>query len=136
MNNYFSPSTNNDQQTTFSYDTDYNRGCFSSSFDRLTLKDPRMGTYSNFNMMQAAAAASVVSTSHPEQHQLPNDYLLPTSNGTSSWKQVEPMSSSMNDMMPPSTMPHQLSSFSMAVTNPMIYYAHSWMRPGMRKMIY
>ena len=129
-------------------------------------KDPLMNSYSNFTMMQAAAAATISSSNshhhphslhphhqqqqqqhlqppmHLQQHPSANDYLLPPSNGTSSWKQGEPMSSSSlagtsgNDMisapsMPPPAHPHhQLSSFSMAVTNPMLYYAHSWMRPG------
>jgi hypothetical protein len=157
---------NNDinNSTSFSYDTDYNRGGFSSTFDRLAFstptnnKDQLMNTYSNFTMMQAAAAASISSSTshhhhhqqqqqqqqqqiHLQQHPSTNDYLLPPSNGTSSWKQPEPISSSSitatpgNDMITSATMPpphphHQLSSFSMAVTNPMFYYAHPWMRPG------
>jgi hypothetical protein len=168
-NNNTGSSTNGDQQTTnndvnnstsFPYDTDYNRGGFSSTFDRLafsspgTNKDPLMNTYSNFTMMQAAAAASISSSAshhhhhqqqqqqqiHLQQHPSANDYLLPPSNGTSSWKQPEPISSSSitpgNDMISSGTMPpphHQLSSFSMAVTNPMLYYAHPWMRPGREK---
>ncbi|CAF1447991.1 unnamed protein product [Adineta steineri] len=171
-NNNTGSSSNGDQQTTnndvnnataFPYETDYNRGGFSSTFDRLTFptpttnKDPLMNSYSNFTMMQAAAAASISSSNshhlhhhhhqqqqqqiHLQQHQSANDYLLPPSNGTSSWKQPEPISSSSitatpgNDMLSASTMPppphphHQLSSFSMAVTNPMLYYAHPWMRP-------
>jgi hypothetical protein len=44
--------------------------------------------------------------SHHEQYQSANDYLLP-----------------VNNMMPSST-------FSMSVTNPMLYYTHPWMRPG------
>ncbi|CAF1040299.1 unnamed protein product [Rotaria sp. Silwood1] len=172
-NNNTGSSSNVDQQTTnndvnnstsFLYDTDYNRGGFSSTFDRIafpnpsTNKDQLMNTYSNFTMMQAAAAASISSSTshhhhhmqqqqqqqqqlHLQQHQSTNDYLLPPSNGTSSWKQSEPISSSSittpgNDMIPPTAMPpphphphHQLSSFSMAVTNPMLYYAHPWMRP-------
>jgi hypothetical protein len=50
-------------------------------------------------------------TSHLEQYQSTNDYFLPTSNGTS-------------------------STLSMSVTNPMFYYAHSWMRPGTEKKIH
>ena len=162
-------TTNNDvnNTTTFSYDTDYNRGGFSSTFDRLTFppstastatanKDQLMNSYSNFTMMQAAAAASISSSAshhhhqqqqqhhqqiHLQQHPTANDYLLPSTNGTSSWKQPEPISSSsitgtqVNDMISTATMPthhphHQLSSFSMAVANPMLYYAHPWMRPG------
>jgi len=159
-------STTNDinNATSFSYDTDYNRTGFGSSFDRLTFasptanKDPLMNSYSNFTMMQAAAAASMSSSAshhhhhhqqpqqqiHLQQHPSANDYLLPPpppSNGTTSWKQPEPISSSSlasaqgNDMissagMPPHHPHHQLSSFSMAVTNPMLYYAHPWMRPG------
>jgi len=107
MNSYFNlSSTNNlnDQQ----YDTDYTRSNF-----RLTNKDSTfMNTYSNFNMMQ-----TVLSTSHHhhpqihfEQQSTTNDYLLPTSNGTS-------------------------STFSMSVTNPMLYYTHPWMRPGIQKLI-
>jgi hypothetical protein len=118
-----------------------------------------MNSYSNFTMMQAAAAASMSSSAshhhhhqqqqqqqqiHLQQHQSTNDYLLPPSNGTSSWKQPEPISSSSitatpgADMIPPGTMPshhphHQLASFSMAVTNPMLYYTHPWMRPGIEK---
>jgi hypothetical protein len=177
-NNNTGSSSNADQQTTnndvnnstsFPYDTDYNRGGFSSTFDRLTFhtptanKDPLMNSYSNFTMMQAAAAASISSSAshhhhqqqqhqqqmHLQQHQSANDYLLQPSNGTSSWKQPEPISSSSitatpgNDMIQTATMPpphphphHQLSSFSMAVTNPMLYYAHPWMRPGIEKIIY
>lgn len=169
-NNNNGSSSNGDQQTnnnnndvnnstSFPYDTDYNRGGFSSTFDRLTFpnpttnKDPLMNSYSNFTMMQAAAAASISSSTshhhhqqqqqqqqiHLQQHQSANDYLLP--NGTSSWKQPEPISSSSitavpgNDMisaaqMPPHHPHHQLTSFSMAVTNPMLYYTHPWMRPG------
>ena len=175
-------SSNGDQQTSnndvnnpasFAYDTDYNRGGFSSTFDRLAFsspaatKDPLMNSYSNFTMMQAAAAASISSSAshhhhhhhhqqqqqqqpsqaqppqqiHLQQHPSANEYLLPPSNGTPSWKQPEPISSSSltatpgNDMISSATMPqphphHQLSSFSMAVTNPMLYYAHPWMRPG------
>lgn len=82
---------------------------------------------------------------HLQQHSSANDYLLATSNGTSPWKQNEPIASSSigpapgNDMISSATMPaashphHQLSSFSMAVTNPMLYYAHPWMRPGKTK---
>jgi hypothetical protein len=170
-NNNTGSSSNGDQQTTnndvnnstsFPYDTDYNRGGFASTFDRLsfgtpgTNKDPLMNTYSNFTMMQAAAAASISSSNshhhhhphhqqqqqiHLQQHPSTNDYLLPPSNGTSSWKQSEPISSTSisatpgNDMISAATMPpphphHQLSSFSMAVANPMLYYAHPWMRQG------
>ena len=79
---------------------------------------------------------------HLQQHSSTNDYLLTTSNGVSPWKQAEPIASSSlastngNDMMSSGSMQapphshHQLSSFSMAVTNPMLYYAHPWMRPG------
>ena len=175
-NNNAGSSTNGDQQTgnndinnatPFSYDTDYNRGGFPSTFDRLTFptptnnKDPLMNPYSNFTMMQAAAAASITSSTshhhhqqqqqqqqqiHLQQHPSANDYLLPPSNGTASWKQTEPISSSSitatqgNDMISSATMPpphphphHQLSSFSMAVASPMLYYAHPWMRPGKEK---
>lgn len=171
-NNNTGTTPNGDQQSTandinnataFTYDADYNRAGFGSSFDRLAFpsptanKDPLMNSYSNFTMMQAAAAASISSSTshhhhqqpqqqiHLQQHPSANDYLLPPpSNGTASWKQPEPISSSSltgaqgNDMisaagMPPPHPHHQLSSFSMAVTNPMLYYAHPWMRPGMRK---
>ena len=182
-----SVSSNGDQQTSnndvnnptsFAYDTDYNRGGFSSTFDRLAFssptatKDPLMNSYSNFTMMHAAAAASISSSTshhhhhhhqqqqqqqqqqsslaqppqqiHLQQHPSANDYLLPPSNGASSWKQPEPISSSSltasagNEMLSSAAMPpphphHQLSSFSMAVTNPMLYYAHPWMRPGKRQ---
>ena len=108
-----------------------------------------MNTYSNFTMMQTAAAATISSSTshhhhhqqqqqqlHLQQHPSANDYLLPPSNGTSSWKVQEPISSSSltatpgNDMLASATMPtahHQLSSFPM---NPMLYYTHPWMRPG------
>ncbi|CAM4863715.1 unnamed protein product [Rotaria socialis] len=158
-------TTNNDvnNSTSFLYDNDYNRGGFSSPFDRITFpnptahKDQLMNSYSNFTMMQAAAASISSSASHHhhlqqqqqqqqqqihlQQHQSTNDYLLPPPNGTTSWKQSEPISSSSitatpgNDMMPPTAIPtshphhHQLSNFPMAVTNPMLYYAHPWMRP-------
>ena len=123
-NNNSGSSSNGDQQTTnndvnngtsFPYDTDYNRGGFSTSFDRLAFpspsnnKDQLMNSYSNFTMMQAAAAASMSSSTshhhhqqhqqqqiHLQQHPSANDYLLPppSTNGTSSWKQPEPISSS------------------------------------------
>ncbi|CAF1683590.1 unnamed protein product, partial [Adineta ricciae] len=106
MNPYFNlPSTNlsNDQQ----YETDYSRGTY-----RFATKDP---SYSNLHMMQAG-----LSTSHPQssiqfdQHQpANNDYLFPTSS---------PNLYSVNQMIPTST-------FSMSVTNPMLYYSHPLMRP-------
>ena len=127
------PSANNDLQTAFAYENDYNRANFPSSFDRLATRDSFMGNYSNFNMMQAAAAAAASSTStvqphavQPMDHSQPtNDYRSATTHGSSSWKPAEPISSSMNDLMP-----HQLPNFSMAATNSMLYYAHPWMRPG------
>ncbi|CAF1030690.1 unnamed protein product [Adineta steineri] len=117
MNSYFNlsltNSTTNDQQ----YETDYTRGNF-----RLTNRDSNLAnTYSNYNNMMQTG----ISTSHYyDQHHTTNDYLLPTSNGNSSWKQIEPIpsSSSVNHMIPSST-------FSMSVTNPMLYYTHPWMRP-------
>ena len=115
MNSYFSLSSTtnpNDHQ----YETDYTRGNF-----RLTNKDSTlMNTYSNFNMMQTGLSTSHHQQIHFEQHQTTNDYLLPTSNGTSSWKPIEPIPS---------------STFSMSVTNPMLYYTHPWMRPGIHKLI-
>jgi capsule polysaccharide modification protein KpsS len=49
-------------------------------------------------------------STHLEQYHSTNEYFLPTSNGTS-------------------------STFSMPVTNPMLYYTHPWMRPGIDKLI-
>ena len=170
-NNTTGSSSNGEQQAgnndvnnvaSFSYDLDYGRGGFASTFDRsafpslATNKDPLMNSYPNFTMMQAAAAASISSSAshhhhhqqqqqqqpiHLQQHPSAADYLLTPSNGTASWKQPEPISSSSltatpgNDMISSAGMQathphHQLSSFSMAVTNPMLYYTHPWMRPG------
>lgn len=57
-------------------------------------------------------------TTNIEQYQSQNDYFFSQTNGTP-------------------------SSFSMSVTNPMLYYTHPWMRPGIeidklirRNMIY
>ncbi|UJR21031.1 hypothetical protein I4U23_024131 [Adineta vaga] len=110
MNPYFNFSSTNlptDQQ----YETDYSRGTY-----RLPNKD---SPYSNIHMMPTG-----LSTPHPQsihfdhhhhqqQQQPTNDYLFPTSTTNLS---------SVNQMVPTST-------FSMSVTNPMLYYSHPWMRP-------
>ncbi|CAF3421683.1 unnamed protein product [Rotaria sp. Silwood1] len=113
MNPYFSLSStinnnNNNNNHPSIFETDYNRGNF-----RFITKDPtRMNTYSNLSMIQTDTSHH--QQYHFEQHQSTNDYFLSTPNcSTSSWKQTEPIS----------------STFPMSVTNPMLYYAHSWMRP-------
>lgn len=121
MNSYFNSlgSTAHDPINQLPYDNDYNRNQFSTNFDRLTGKDPRMNNYSNLNMMGASSMPNVSthpSNLHHEQNQNTGDYQLPFSHGPSS---------SMNDMRS-----QQIPNFSMAVTNPMLYYAHPWMRPG------
>ncbi|CAF1242119.1 unnamed protein product [Rotaria magnacalcarata] len=119
MNNYFNLSSafnNNNNNNQPLYDTDYNRGNF-----RLIAKDStRMNPYSNLNVMQTETPNH--QPFHLEPYPTTNDYLLSTSNVTPSWKQTEPISPSVNNMI-------SSSSFPMSVTNPMLYYAPSWMRP-------
>ena len=130
MNTYFSSlasgnvtnnhheAANHDSAAAQFYEADYNRRNFSSTFDRLTSKDSLMGNYSNLNMMPTAPVPST--SHHPamhlDQHPATHDYPLPFGH---------PPSSSMHDIRS-----QQLSNFSMAVSNPMLYYAHPWMRPG------
>lgn len=130
MNTYFSSlasangttnhldASNQDSAAAQFYEADYNRRNFSSTFDRLTAKDSLMGNYSNLNMMPTTPVPS--SSHHPamhlDPHQATHDYSLSFGH---------PPSASMNDLRS-----QQLSNFSMAVSNPMLYYAHPWMRPG------
>lgn len=137
MNNYFNSLTstsniphsvgtsNHESLAPLPYDTDYNRAHFSSNFDRLSSKDPRMGNYSNMNMM---GTSSMPTTAHScsipgDQNQNTPDYSLAFSHA--------PSASSMNDLRS-----QQLPNFSMAVANPMLYYAHPWMRPGLILILY
>ena len=77
-----------------------------------TNKDPtHMNTSSNLNTVQTAI-------SHHEQYQSTNDDLSRASNDASS---------SVNNMIPS-------SPFSMSFTNPMLDYAHPWMRLGIHKL--
>jgi hypothetical protein len=67
----------------------------------------------NFRLTNTYSNSNMIPTGlpHPEQYQSTNDYLLP-----------------VNNMLPSST-------FSMSMANPMLYYTHPWMRPGIKKLI-
>lgn len=108
-----SSSSSNGQPLSSFYDTDYNRHNLPSNFDRLSSKDPLMGNYSNLNMINHPSNGH-----HLDPHGSTTDYSLnfPPSSSTSS---------SVNEMRS-----QPLNNFPMAVTNPMLYYAHPWMRPG------
>jgi hypothetical protein len=94
------------------YETDYNRGHLTSNFERLTTKDSFMGNYSHLNRTSTVPipSSSHYPNMHVESQQSTQDYSLAFGQTPSSQQ--------------------QFSHFSMAVTNPMLYYAHPWMRPG------